>query len=57
MNLYHVQDSDRPMWVIAATWGGAVEKWKAKIREENGGVCDDEPQGVQFVCDEDELLT
>lgn len=54
MNLYYIQDSDRPMWVIAANWLEAIEKWKAKIREENDGECD-EPQGVQLICDEDEL--
>lgn len=57
MNLYYVQDSDRPMWVVAIDWQDAVDKWKAKIREENEGECEcDEPQGIQLVCDDDDLL-
>lgn len=55
VNLYHIQDSDRPMWVIAANWQDALEKWKTKIREENEGECD-EPEGIQRICDEDDLL-
>lgn len=55
MNLYHIQDSDRPMWVIAANWQDALDKWKAKIKEENEGECD-EPQGIELICDEDDLL-
>lgn len=43
------------MWVIESDWLEAIEKWKAKIREENNGECD-EPEGVDLICDEDELL-
>ena len=55
MKLFNVQDSDRPMFVVATDWQNALDKWKAKVREENEGECD-EPQGIQLVCDEDELL-
>ena len=58
MNLYHVQDADRPMWVIASDYGNAVLKWKALVAEENnesiGEVVD--PQGVSFVCEEIDLI-
>ena len=59
--LYHVQDHDRPMWVVAESYQDAVDRWKEKIAEENPEDCptkDDveDPQGVQFVCDDDELL-
>ena len=35
MNLYHVQDADRPMYVVAFSYGHAVELWEEVIREEN----------------------
>lgn len=55
MNLYYIQDADRPMWVVAIDWQDALDKWKAKIREENEGECD-EPEGIQLVCESDDLL-
>ena len=58
MNLYHVQDADRPMWVYASDYSSAVFKWKALIAEENdemiGEVVD--PQGVSFICEEIDLI-
>lgn len=59
MNLYSIQDSDRPMWVIATDWMNAIEKWRARIREENPfeeGEPEPEPEGIQFICGEDDLL-
>lgn len=58
MNLYHVQDNDRPMWVLAKDYGHAVTLWKRHVGEENdmSAIVVDEPQGVQFICDEDDLL-
>lgn len=35
MNLYHVQDDDRPMHVVAADFGDAVKRWQEQIRAEN----------------------
>lgn len=58
-NLYNVQDHDRPMWVVAEDWQAALDKWKAKIREENPfeeGEPEPDPQGIQFICAEDDLL-
>ncbi len=61
MRLYLVQDSDRPLYVTANTMGEAVRKWQRKIFEENSGEYEDmanveEPQGVQLICEENELL-
>ena len=60
MNLYHVQDSDRPMWVVADDYGDAERRWRSQIAGENEcppGDCDP-PDGVSLVAsgtDKDEF--
>jgi len=58
MPLFHVQDSDRPGWVIAQNYGHAVQKWQVAVRAENDG--DDLepllPDGVQFVADDSNII-
>lgn len=59
MNLFHVKDGDRPMFVIAADWQAALEAWRALIRKENPDEPADwspDPQGIDFVAEGDELL-
>lgn len=63
MPLYHVQDSDRPMWVIAPSFPEALDKWAKLIVKENPDMEDvglvlaqNPPRGVAHVCDDDELL-
>lgn len=58
MPLFHVQDPDRPMYVVAATYGEAVDRYLRLVADENElPVKDcDLPQGVQFVCDDEDLL-
>lgn len=58
MNLYHVQDSDRPMFVLGSSWQEALDKWRALIREENDMQPNEscEPTGIQLVAEEDELI-
>jgi len=64
MKLFHVKDSDRPMFVVAADWQDALQLWKAKIEEENPRPEDvmasdwviEEPQGIDFVAGADDLL-
>ncbi len=58
-NLYHIQDNDRPMWVLASNYGEAVERWKQHIAPENECLPEDveEPMGVSFVCDANDILT
>lgn len=55
MPLYHIQDSDRPLWIVAKDWRDALDQRKAQIALENDGD-EAEPQGIQHVCDNDELI-
>lgn len=60
MPLFHVQDSDRPLWVVARDYIHAVQKWTAIIREENDLDAGEEcslPDGVALVCDDHDLVT
>lgn len=58
MNIYHIQDPDRPMWVVAPTYNDALWRWKTVIADENGCTFDDveDPQGMAFICGGNELL-
>lgn len=58
MNLYHIQDPDRPMHVLGRNWIDALNKWKQKIAEENDCAPGDveEPDGIALVCEEGNLL-
>lgn len=53
MNLYNVQDLDRPMWIAANTCQEAIDKWRSQIAKENDSSIEEvgEPQGVQLVCE------
>lgn len=53
MNLYFVQDTDRPMHIVADSYGEAVTRWQKQIQRENdSGDCDhEEPQGVTLVAE------
>jgi len=59
MSLYHIQDSDRPMWVMARDYGHAVNKWKVFIAKENDMEEKDveEPVGVELVCEDNDFLS
>ncbi len=58
MSLFHVQDGDRPMWVVADNFQQAHHKWAEKVAEEND--CSplelDMPHGISFICEADDLL-
>ena len=56
MKLYHIQDPDRPMYVVAANWQDALSRWKSHIREENDGEEGDEPSGITIIAEEDDLI-
>jgi hypothetical protein len=59
LRLFHVRDSDRPMWVIARDWHQALQEWQEQIRRENEGDPLDgpaDPDGIDYVCDADDLL-
>lgn len=55
MPLFHVQDNDRPAYVIADNYAQAIERWTAAVQQENDGECDP-PAGVRIVCDDTDLI-
>lgn len=57
-NLYLIQDADRPMWVVAASYAEALSRWTQLVAHENEQSPEEvEPcQGIQFVCNSNELL-
>ena len=56
--LFHIKDYDRPMWVIAIDWEIALKKWTEFIAIENYISVHDveKPLGIDFVCDDQELI-
>ena len=56
--LFHIQDADRPMHVVALDYNDALRKWKLLLADENE--CEaaeiENPQGIAFVADDDELI-
>ncbi len=56
MNLYHIQDADRPMYVIARSWNEAIVIWENKVIGENDADDCEPPAGIMLVCEADELL-
>lgn len=56
MPLFHVDDPDRPAWVVAENYADAVRLWELVVAEENGGDVGDTPRGVTYVCGDAELI-
>lgn len=56
LNLYYVQDSDRPMHVLAVSWKEALTKWTNLIMAENDGDAGDEPQGIQLIAEYSDII-
>lgn len=56
MPLFHVQDQDRPGYVVADNFEHALEKWRSAMKRENDGDVGDEPDGVAMVCDDEDLI-
>ena len=62
-NLFHVQDPDRSMFVLAKNYEEALEKWRARIRLENvEDQCEEPyeepifPQGVSYLADMADII-
>ena len=57
-NLYLVQDDDRPMYVLAKSWGEAIRKWMKLIVAENPGeqIEEDNASGIQLVAEANDIL-
>ena len=58
MPLFHVQDGDRPAWLIADNYGDAVYLWTGAIAHENEMRPKDvvPPDGVALVCHDGEII-
>jgi len=58
MPLYQIQDDDRPMWVIAPSFQGAIDQWVKFIAIENEiPQADVEgPTGVIKIADDSEIV-
>lgn len=61
MALYYVQDDDRPMYVVASDWQGALDAWKEVICKENEITLEDleetgGPNGIQLICPQSEVI-
>lgn len=56
MPLFHVQDSDRPGYVIAMNYSEAESKWRAAVANENDGDDCGPPDGIALVCDDSDLI-
>jgi len=59
MKLFHVQDDDRPLYVVAESYQAAHARWAEVIRAENDMELDEEPDfplGISIVCGADDLL-
>lgn len=54
--LFHVQDEDRPLFVVADDYGHAIRKWQNIIREENDDCDVGLPLGVAIVAEDNELV-
>lgn len=57
-NLYHVKDNDRPMFVLAGSWGEAVTAYEDMVRSENDLEPDEDVEilGVDFVASRLDIL-
>lgn len=59
LRLFHVQDGDIPMHVVAPDWAGAIARWEQHVRAEGDVPAEeaiDPPQGIALVADADDLL-
>lgn len=58
LNLYLVQDDDRPLYVLAQDWNDALRGWQLRIRRENDMEPDEDcqPSGIHLVASADEIV-
>ncbi len=59
--LFHVQDAECPMYVVAVDWKAALDAWRRQVSIEDdlaAGYPAEvlEPDGIMLVCGSDELL-
>lgn len=58
MPLFLVQDSDRPLWIVAKDYGEAESIWTDFVAKENDMKVQDvePPQGISFICEDNDLI-
>lgn len=58
VQLFHVKDGDRPLYVVARDWNEALETWRTVIKSESDDCGTDElqPWGIDHVCRPNELV-
>ena len=56
LNLYHVQDNDRPMYVLGKDYSEALSKWRKLVADENDGDPGEDAQGICLIANADEIL-
>lgn len=60
LRLFHVQDADRPAYVVATDWQHALSAWQEMVRDEDGEprphAHEYDPDGIALVCDDTELI-
>lgn len=56
MPLYHIQDADRPAWIVAASFAEALARYELAVSAENDGDKGSPPRGIQHVADDDEII-
>ena len=56
MPLFHIQDDDRPAFVVAENYAKAVGKWQHAIAVENDGEPGGLPQGVAHIADDEDII-
>ena len=56
MPLFHIQDNDRPGYVVAETYAEAESKWRKAVLNENDGEDYGPPNGITLICTNRELM-
>ena len=58
MPLFHVENPERPMYVVACDYNQAHRAWKKQVATENEALESevDMPAGILFVCEDSDLL-
>ncbi len=57
-NLYHIQDDDRPMYVVGTSWQDALKAWQRVIGAENNHPPEEaDPTGITLIAKDEELIS
>ena len=56
MALYKIQDDDRPAFVLAETFEGALAAYALACKDENDGDAGDLPKGITHIADDTDIV-